>query len=90
MMRRLVASRGVFQHWQGADSGNQLRAPVAALAGRLNTNAVRSFPPDSVWTFNVSPDSVYGMGCDFNFDAFGILTVAQDFSSWHLRVVNPK
>jgi hypothetical protein len=89
MMRRLVASRGVFQHWQSNDSSNRLHAPVSVLAGQLETEPVRRIPPGSVWTFNVSPNSVYGIGSDFDFDAFGIVTVAKNFSEWHLRVVNP-
>ena len=88
MMRRLVASRGVFQHWQTNDSLTRLQAPVPVLAGLLETQPVRRIPAGSVWTFNVSPNSAYGLGCDFDFDAFGIVTVAEDFSDWRLRVIN--
>jgi hypothetical protein len=45
-------------------------------------------PANSVWTFNVSPDSVYGDGCEFSFDTFGILTTAQSVDDWKLRVIN--
>ena len=88
MMRRLLASRGVFRHWQAADSSALLNASISELAKVLETADVRSIPPDSVWTFNVSPDSVYGEGCGYAFDAFGILKVARNFADWRLQVVN--
>ena len=44
--------------------------------------------PVPVWTFNVSPDSVYGEGNHYTFDAFGILSTARKFADWRLRVVN--
>jgi hypothetical protein len=89
MMRRLVASRGMFRHWQKEDSLRDLAASVASLARRLETNALRVFPDGTVWTMNVSPNSVYGAGCGFDFDAFSILTLSEDFTDWRMRVVNP-
>lgn len=88
MMRRLKASRGVFRHWQETDALEWLAADPAALAARLETAEERPVPPGSVWTFNVSPDSVYGEGCDFDFDTFGILMTAAAVEDWRLRVVN--
>ena len=88
MMRRLVAGRGVFRHWQASDSPALLNAPVNELAKILEHAEVRSIPPNSVWTFNVSPDSLYGQRCDYNFDTFGILKIARDFADWRLQVVN--
>ena len=88
MMRRLVASRGVFRHWQDADSSKLLNAPIDELAKILEKTEVRSVPPGSVWTFNVSPDSFYGEGCGYSFDAFGILKLARNFADWRLQVVN--
>ncbi len=88
MMRRLVASRGVFRHWQPADLPALLDAPVTHLARVLEQTEVRAIPSGSVWTFNVSPDSVYGERCGFSFDAFGILKVARNFADWRLQVVN--
>lgn len=88
MMRRLVASRGIYRHWQETDSLAQLEAPVVSLRDRLDAAAERAIPDGSVWTFNVGPDSVYGAACNFDFDTFGILTVHADFKDWRLRVVN--
>jgi hypothetical protein len=88
MMRRLLASRGVFRHWQAADSPALLNADTSELAKVLEQGGVRSIPSGSVWTFNVSPDSVYGEGCDYSFDAFGILTLASNLADWRLKIVN--
>ena len=88
MMRRLVASRGVFRHWQAADAPALLRASVSELSKILEQAELRAIPPDSVWTFNVAPDSVYGAGCGYGFDAFGILKLAPNFADWRLQVVN--
>ena len=88
MMRRLVASRGVFRHWQAADSAELEDASVSQLAKVLEQMEMRVIPPGSVWTFNVGADSVYGEQNGFKFDAFGILKVARDLADWRLQVVN--
>jgi hypothetical protein len=88
IMRRLLASRGVFRHWQSADSPALLEASIDELSHVLEWTESRSIPSDSVWTFNVAPDSVYGEACGFNFDTFGLLKVSRDFPAWRLRVVN--
>jgi hypothetical protein len=88
MMRRLLASRGVFRHWQPGDSTALLTGPIPEIAKHLDHADERTVPAGSVWTFNVSPDSIYGEGCNYSFDAFGILKVAQDFDKWRLQVVN--
>ena len=88
MMRRLIAGRGVFRHWQEKDSTELLNADVTKLEKVLEVADERAVPPGSVWTFNVSPDSVYGEGCGYSFDTFGILKTAKSFADWRLRVVN--
>jgi hypothetical protein len=88
MMRRLKATRGVFRHWQEKDSLGILEADPSALMKLLESDEERRVPANSVWTFNVSPDSVYGDGCEFSFDTFGILTTAQSVDDWKLRVIN--
>jgi hypothetical protein len=88
MMRRLIASGGVYRHWQENDSVELLDADLQRLAAQLDTTEVRGIPPGSVWTFNVSPDSIYGEGCDFSCDSFGILVVAGPFDRWQLRVIS--
>ncbi|PYI83455.1 MAG: hypothetical protein DME26_14935 [Verrucomicrobia bacterium] len=90
MMRRLIASRGVFRHWQAKDGKTLIDAPAAKLREHLDQAEERTIPEGSVWTFNVAPDSPYGVGCDFDFDAFGILKVNRDFKDWRMRVVNVK
>jgi hypothetical protein len=90
MMCRLLASRGVFRHWQSADSSALLNSGVSELVKSLDQSEERGVPAGSVWTFNVSPDSVYGEGCGYDFDAFGILKVARHWADWRLRVVNVK
>lgn len=88
MMRRLVASRGVFRHWQAVDGASLLEASVSQLRGVLELGEVRSISAGSVWTFNVGADSAYGRANEYDFDAFGLLRLAPDFSAWKLRVVN--
>jgi hypothetical protein len=88
MMRRLVASRGVFRHWQAADAASLSEAPVEQLRGVLERGETRPIPANSVWTFNVGADSVYGTGNQFDFDSFALLRLAPEFSAWQLRVVN--
>lgn len=88
LMRRLVASQGVHRHWQDSDSPALLTAAPAELARHLDLSEQRAIPTGSVWTFNVSPDSAYGEGCGFNFDAFGLLKTASTFADWRLQIVN--
>jgi hypothetical protein len=88
MMRRLKVSLGVFRHWQDKDGVTLADAAEPKLQGLLETAVERSIPAGSVWTFNVSPDSYYGEGCNYNFDTMGILKVAERFEDWRLRVVN--
>ncbi|MBX3743726.1 MAG: serine/threonine protein phosphatase [Verrucomicrobiae bacterium] len=86
VMRRLLASRGLYRHWQPADSPALLLAPPASLRTRLETSEERSLPDGSVWTFNVSPDSVYGTGCGFGFATVGELITGDSWPDWRLRV----
>jgi len=88
MMRRLKASNGLFRHWQPHDSLNLLPAAEPKLEPILERSEERNIPAGSVWTFNVAPDTVYGEGCEFNFDTFGILKVREKFEDWRIKVVN--
>ncbi|MGE3312265.1 MAG: metallophosphoesterase family protein [Limisphaerales bacterium] len=88
LMRRLLASRGIHRHWQEGDRESQLQSAPEKLRGLLETSESRPIPDGSVWTFNVSPDSVYGAGCGFTFDTAGELTVAERWEDWRLRVLN--
>jgi hypothetical protein len=88
MMRRLIACGGIFRHWQANDSAALLNRPIPELASKLESSEERLIPAGSVWTFNVSPDSVYGEGCRYDFDTFGLLKVAPRFEDWRLKRVN--
>jgi hypothetical protein len=45
--------------------------------------------PGIVATFNVSPDSIYGMNLKFNYDTYGILKLGKNFpQDWDLEVKN--
>ena len=82
IMRRLMASRGAFRHWQEAAEPAGDRFDVSSL----ETGASRPIPEGSVWTLNVSPDSVYGQGNGFTFATLVILQTAASFSDWRLSV----
>jgi hypothetical protein len=82
IMRRLMASRGAFRHWQETSepAGDRFEA------SNLETGASRPIPEGSVWTLNVSPDSVYGQGNGFTFATVVMLQTAPAFADWRLSV----
>ncbi len=86
MMRRLVASDGAFRHWQDTDREAYRDTAPGPLRAHLDVSSERSIPEGSVWTFNVAPDSVYGMGCNFDFVTYGTLLLAPEFRGWRLQV----
>lgn len=88
LMRRLIAARGIFRHWQTNDAAARLNAAPALLREHLESGPERAIPDGSVWTFNVSPDSVYGAGCGFTFDTAGELVTAERWEDWRLKVRN--
>ena len=88
MMRRLVASRGIFRHWQEKDSRALADADLPTLQRVLEHGESRAIPPGSVWTLNISPDTAYGEACGFDFETVGLLKTAAAFNDWRLRVVN--
>jgi hypothetical protein len=87
MMARLVASGGLFRHWQPSDSLGLLHASPGHLATRLEREPSRPIPDGSVWTFNVSPDSIYGVGCGFTSSTLGMLKTADRFQDWRIQTV---
>ena len=87
MMQRLIASGGVFRHWQSADASGLATAPPQLLKRLLETSSERAVESGGVYTFNVSPDSVYGLQCQYGFATYGILTLAETFADWKLEVV---
>ncbi len=62
LMRRLIASQGLFRHWQETDASADRPTAGVPLARGLETTPLRALPEHSVWTLNVAPDSVYGAG----------------------------
>jgi hypothetical protein len=58
----------------------------AVLAGKLETALERPLTEGSVCTLNVTPDSVYGQGCGFDFATASTLKLAPSFTDWRLRV----
>lgn len=87
LMQRLIVSNGVFRHWQGRDSENLAAASPVLLSAMLEVEPLRAIPAGSVHTFNVSPDSIYGLQCGYGFATFGILRTAGNFEDWRLEVV---
>jgi hypothetical protein len=88
MMRRLIACRGVFRHWQSADHPGLLEAQPEVLRDRLESGLERALPDGSVWTFNVAPDSIYGAGCGFSFATAGEVVTAERWDDWRIRIHN--
>lgn len=88
MMRRLVGCGGVHRHWQAADSKELFNAKPSQLKGILESAQKRNLSDGSVFTLNVSPDSIYGVGCDFTFDTYAELETAEAFSDWTLTIYN--
>lgn len=87
LMSRLVASDGVFRHWQETESKDDADKAVSTIRRGLRPEESRPIPDGSVWTFNVSPDSVYGVGARFDFVTIGMLKLAPAFKDWRIRVV---
>ncbi len=90
MMRRLVAGKGVFRHWHERDSLAKADVSAAVLHAdcKLEHGVNRKLKDGFVWTFNVAPDSYYGVGNAYRFDTYGVLMTANNFADWNLRVVN--
>lgn len=89
MMRRLIAGRGVFEHWQDADERRLTNADIPTLRERLdNRTEKRPLTPGAVYTLNVSPDSVYGLQCGYDFDTLTILKTAKKFADWRMQIIN--
>jgi hypothetical protein len=87
LMSRLVASGGVYQHWQTQERSAHAGHSVEMIRNTLKPGAPQPLPEGSVWTLNVSPDSVYGIGCGFNFTAAAVLNFARDFKDWRISTL---
>lgn len=86
MMRRLVASRGAFRHWQEKESAEAQSADPSMLVGKIEAGQSRPIPEGSVWTMNVAPDSVYGQANHYSFATYGMLTISTNFADWRITV----
>lgn len=87
LMSRLVASDGLFRHWQETETKADAGKSVKEIRLGLRPEETRPIPDGSVWTFNVAPDSGYGVGCGFDFATFGLLAPAASFKDWRMTVV---
>jgi hypothetical protein len=87
LMSRLVASDGVFRHWQETETSADAKKTVSWLRRELRPEETRPLPDGSVWTFNVAPDSVYGVVCQCDFVTVGLLKLAPAFKDWRMSVV---
>ena len=61
---------------------------VSEVWSGIQKDEQRSLVGGLVWTFNVSPDSQYGLGCDYGFDAYGIVKTQKEYKDWVLSVCN--
>ncbi len=87
LMSRLVASGGVYRHWQANEDSSHGGRSVEEIRKTVNPGSPQPLPEGSVWTLNVSPDSVYGAGCGFNFAAAAILNLAPEFENWRISTL---
>lgn len=87
LMRRLVASRGLYRHWQEVVSPDATAADGQALEARVEVGSSRPVPFGSVWTLNVSPDSVYGLGCRFGFATCARLKLESRLEDWRMEPI---
>ena len=85
LMRRLIASKGAFRHWQESQTPDALAASGPALEAKLEVGPDRPVPLGSVWTLNVSPDSVYGLGCRFTFATCARLRLESRLEEWRVE-----
>ena len=86
MMRRIIQSGGVFRHWQERATPNARETPELVKGLSLEKERERVLVDGAVYTFNVSPDSYYGAGNQYDFDAFGRLLLKARFEDWKLQV----
>ena len=54
----------------------------------IETNKKRSLTDGIAWTFNVAPDSIYGKDAHFGFAAYAVLSMANEYKDWKLKVHN--
>lgn len=87
LMSRLVANDGAFSHWPESETTADKARSVADLRRVHPPSETRPITDGSVWTFNVSPDSTYGVACKCDFATIGILNLAPEFKDWTMRVV---
>ncbi|MDA0813455.1 MAG: hypothetical protein O3C21_13835 [Verrucomicrobia bacterium] len=83
-MKRLIASNGLYRHWQELGTADQRELPQESL---LNLTQSQSVKANAVYTLNVSPDSVYGRLLGYTFATHGLLTLGNTFDQWHIEAV---
>lgn len=48
----------------------------------------RTFKDGIVWTFNVSPDTVYGQSYGYDFHTFAKITLQKNYDDWQMQIFN--
>ena len=74
LMQNLIKHNGVYSHWD--------------IDYWHNLPKTRMLNKGKVWTFNVSPDSIYGHYCNYNFDAFAVANLFEDYNKSYLKIIN--
>ena len=94
-----IKVKGIFrahQHEGNNNSSNPVNLMSELVASKgvyklwrpIEIGQNRSMKDGIVWTFNVSPDSSYGMFHNYTFNAFAVLKIATEYDDWKLQVFN--
>jgi hypothetical protein len=87
LMSRLVAGGGIYQHWQENEDSSHARHSIEEIRNTLKPAIPQPIPDGSVWTLNVAPDSIYGVGCGFDFAAAAVVNLAPEFKDWRISAL---
>lgn len=82
MMEQLILFRGIYPLWMLDDK----EFYETVIANAQDGVYVQNMGDSLVRTCNVSPDSIYGVGCKYAFDTFGVLKTAQKYDKWTMSV----
>jgi len=77
MMDGMVKHNGVFGLWAPDNS---------TYTENNNTDNTKKISDYAVLTFCVAPDNIFGVGCKFSWDTFGILALEQDYTKCILTI----
>ncbi len=83
--------RGIIRaHQHGNDTLPYLIANkgVYKMWEKNEISLSRTFKDGLVWTFNVSPDSVYGQQYKYDFHTFAKITLQKNYDDWSMQIFN--